>query len=185
MFFDNWAGIGRVLIVTLVAYLALILLLKFFGKRTLAKMTAFDFVVTVALGSILANIALSKNTVFLEGITALVVLIGAQYLISSFCVRSKKFEGWIKPEPTLLLYRGQFLQEAMRSERITEADILLGIRQRGHSSIENVEAVVLESDGSFNTILNGAASASDATLKNVRNYVLENQKAAPESSSQS
>ena len=87
MFFDDWAGIGRVLILAAVAYVTLIFLLQASGKRTLAKMTAFDFIVTVAIGSLLANIILSKNTVFLEGIAAFVVLIGAQYLISSFSIR--------------------------------------------------------------------------------------------------
>ncbi|WP_231561732.1 hypothetical protein [Nitrosococcus oceani] len=70
MFFDDWSGIGRVLMATLVAYGALIFLLRLSGKRTLAKMTAFDFVVTIAIGSVLANIALSKSTPFMEGMTA-------------------------------------------------------------------------------------------------------------------
>lgn len=186
MFFENWAGIGRVLIATLIAYGALIFLLKVFGKRTLAKMTAFDFVVTIAIGSILANMALSKNTVFLEGITAILVLFGAQYFISSYALRSRKFEQWVKPEPALLVYRGQFMQEAMQVERVTEADILSAIRQRGHSSIENVEAVIMESDGSFNTVINEEVSApgSASALKNVHEYYFKDkdQNVAPESS---
>jgi len=175
MFFDDWAGIGRVLILAAVAYVTLIFLLQASGKRTLAKMTAFDFIVTVAIGSLLANIILSKNTVFLEGIVAFVVLIGAQYLISSFSIRSKKFETLVKPEPTLLLHRGQFLREAMDNERVTEADILSAIRQRGFSSIENIEAVVFEADGTFDVIPETERSSASA-LKNVSNYSVEEQK---------
>ncbi|ADJ28439.1 DUF421 domain-containing protein [Nitrosococcus watsonii] len=170
MFFDDWSGIGRVLIATLVAYMALIFLLQLSGKRTLAKMTAFDFVVTIAVGSVLANIALSKSTPFMEGITALMVLIGAQYFISSMCVKSKKIEYLVKPKPTLLLYQGQFLQEAMRRERVTEADVLLALRQWGHSSVKDVEAVILEADGSFNTVVSETIPESESALRNVHNY---------------
>lgn len=175
MFFEDWIGIGRVLIMAVTAYVTLIFLLQVSGKRTLAKMTAFDFIVTVAIGSLLANIILSKDTVFLEGITAFVVLIGAQYMISLFSIRSKKFESLVKPEPTLLLHRGQFLRQAMNDERITEADILSAIRQRGLSSIENVEAVIFEADGSFDVITEADQSSTSA-LKNVSNYSVEQQK---------
>lgn len=184
MFFDDWTGIGRVLIVAGIAYVSLIFLLQASGKRTLAKMTAFDFIVTVAVGSILANIILSKDTVFVEGMIAFVVLIGAQYTISSFSSRSKKFERLVKPEPTLLMYRGQFLHETMHNERVTDADILAAIRQRGLSSVENVEAVVFEADGSID-IITGADQASGSSLKNVVNYPSESQEIATGSPSRS
>lgn len=169
MFFDDWSGIGRVLIIAAVAYITLIFLLQASGKRTLAKMTAFDFIVTVAIGSILANIILSKNTVIMEGMTAFVVLIGAQYFISAFSMRSRTFERMVKPDPTLLLYRGHLLGEAMQSERITEADILFAIRQRGLASMEDAEAVVLEADGSLN-VVHKSDQASNSALKNLSHY---------------
>ncbi|HXG82568.1 MAG TPA: hypothetical protein VNI84_00950 [Pyrinomonadaceae bacterium] len=51
MFFDDWFGLVRILIVGVLAYAALIFLLLASGKRTLSKWNAFDFVVTMALGS--------------------------------------------------------------------------------------------------------------------------------------
>jgi uncharacterized membrane protein YcaP (DUF421 family) len=59
MLFDSWAGLGRVLLVGTLAYVVLVLLLRISGKRTLSKLNAFDLVVTVALGSILATVLLS------------------------------------------------------------------------------------------------------------------------------
>ena len=55
MFFDSWTGLLRVLVVGGCAYSALILFLRLSGKRTLAKLNAFDLVVTVALGSIIVS----------------------------------------------------------------------------------------------------------------------------------
>lgn len=71
MIFQNWGGIGRTLLVGVLAYVALILLLRLSGKRTLAKLNAFDLVVTVAIGSTLATILLSESVALAEGVVAL------------------------------------------------------------------------------------------------------------------
>lgn len=74
MFFDNAAGVLRVLVVGPLAYLWLILVLRTTRKRTLAQLNAFDFIVTVALGSTLASVILSKNVAWVEGALALGLL---------------------------------------------------------------------------------------------------------------
>ena len=70
MFFDSWTGLLRVLVVGGVRHSALILFLRLSGKRTLAKLNAFDLVVTVALGSTLSSVILSKSVALLEGLLA-------------------------------------------------------------------------------------------------------------------
>ena len=49
--FNGWDGVLRILLIAPAAYVALILILRMSGKRTLAKLNAFDFVVTIAIGS--------------------------------------------------------------------------------------------------------------------------------------
>jgi uncharacterized membrane protein YcaP (DUF421 family) len=48
MWFDSWADLARILAVGAGAYGGLVLVLRLSGKRTLAKLNAFDLVVTVA-----------------------------------------------------------------------------------------------------------------------------------------
>src|SRR5690606_23219959 len=74
VFFDSWSGLVRVLVVGTLAYAGLVLLLRITGKRTLSKMNAFDLVVTVALGSTLATVLLSKDVALAEGLLALALL---------------------------------------------------------------------------------------------------------------
>jgi uncharacterized membrane protein YcaP (DUF421 family) len=109
MLFDSWTGLGRVVLVGTLAYLALVLLLRISGKRTLTKLNAFDLVVTVALGSTLATVLLSKTVALAEGALALGLLVFLQYAIAWLSVRSPGFQSVIKAEPTLLLCRGRFL----------------------------------------------------------------------------
>ncbi|MFP3942984.1 MAG: DUF421 domain-containing protein, partial [Alphaproteobacteria bacterium] len=96
MLFDGWNGIGRTILVGLLAYVVLILLLRISGKRTLSKMNAFDLVVTVALGSSLATVLLSKDVALSEGVIAFAVLIGAQFAITWMSVRSGGFRKVVK-----------------------------------------------------------------------------------------
>jgi uncharacterized membrane protein YcaP (DUF421 family) len=149
MFFDTWSDIGRILIVGTLAYIALIALLRISGKRTLAKMNAFDLVVTVSLGSILATILLSEDTALADGVTAFFTLIALQYLIAWLSVRSERFESLIKSEPRMLFFEGRFLRDEMRGERVTEEEIVAAIRLHGFPRVEDVGAVILETDGTF------------------------------------
>lgn len=152
MFFNGWEGIWRTVIVGVLAYTALVLALRISGKRTLAKMNAFDFVVTVALGSTLATVVLSKDVALLEGITAFAVLIGLQYMIAWLSVRSDTVKNLVKSEPTLLFYQGHMLPDALRSERVAEEEVRSAIRAQGIAAIDAVQAVVLETDGTFSVM---------------------------------
>ncbi|SUE43136.1 DUF421 domain-containing protein [Roseomonas gilardii] len=167
MFFDNWFGLLRVVVVGTIAYLSLVVLLRGFGKRTLAKLNAFDLVVTVALGSILATVLLSKSVALLEGLTAFVLLAVLQYAIAWLSLRSDRFRDLVKSEPTLLLHQGRFLRGAMREQRITEPEILAALRNAGAADPRRVAAVVLESDGSL-SVVQDAVPDGGGTLANLR-----------------
>ncbi|MCI0753774.1 DUF421 domain-containing protein [Teichococcus vastitatis] len=164
MFFDGWFGLLRVLVVGTLAYAALVLLLRVSGKRTLAKLNAFDLIVTVALGSTLATILLSESVALLEGLTAFALLAGLQYLVAWLSVRSRRFGDLVKSEPTLLLHRGRFLEGAMRAQRVTHPEILAALRSSGVSDVAQAAAVVLETDGSLSVIQGAAGDEGLGTL---------------------
>src|SRR5690554_5187638 len=102
MFFSDWSSLLRVVVVGTLAYAGLVILLRISGKRTLSKMNAFDLIVTVALGSTLATVLLSKSVVLAEGITAFFLLIALQYLITWSSMRVPHVESLVKAEPSLL-----------------------------------------------------------------------------------
>lgn len=152
MLFDNWAGIVRILIVGPVAYAALVLMLRVSGKRTLTKLNAFDLVVTVALGSVLATVILSKSVPLLEGILALALLIALQFAITWTSVRLGWVAKLVKSEPTLVFSNGSFLDGALRRQRLTETEIASAMRASGYPDAQGVAAVILETDGSLSVL---------------------------------
>ncbi len=168
MFFDSWHNLLRIVCVGALAYAALILLLRLFGKRMLSKMNAFDLVVTVALGSTLSSVVVSQDVPLADGLTALILLLGLQFCLAWAATRSRRVSGVLKSEPRLLFFRGEFLREALQRENIEESGVLAHIRQHGLADLREVEAVVLESDGSMSVLPAGGAERS--TLANVQNF---------------
>lgn len=162
MFFDAWSPVVRVLVLGISAYILLVLLLRISGKRTLAKLNAFDLVVTVAMGSALATIILSKDTPLAEGVAAFLVLVVAQYLIAALSARFRVVETIAKADARCLLIDGEMREQAMKDERGTRAEMLSAICGAGHGDIADIAAVVLETDGSLSVIPQSRAGTRTA-----------------------
>ena len=152
MWFDTWSDIGRVLAVGTAAYLSLVLVLRLSGKRTLAKLNAFDLVVTVALGSTLATILLNSSVSWADGVTALALLAGLQLAVAWSGSRVPRFRAVLTAEPTVLVQDGTLLEESLRRQRVTVSEIRQAVRASGQGSLEDVAAVVLETDGTLSVV---------------------------------
>ena len=168
MFEITWDSFIRIVTVGVLAYIGLLIFLRTSGKRTLTKLNAFDLVVTVALGSTLATILLNSQISLWEGLTAFAVLIGLQYLLTFTAVRLSWFNDLIKSEPRLLFLEGEFLKQAMRKERVKDIEIMQAVRNSGEGVLQNVKAVILETDGSMSVITNQAGSALANVKENTK-----------------
>ncbi|MCV0393805.1 MAG: DUF421 domain-containing protein [Rhizobiaceae bacterium] len=152
MLFDDWEGLARIVLVGGAAYVALVVMLRVSGKRTLSKMNAFDLVVTVALGSTLATVLLDRDVPLANGVVALALLVYLQYAITWASVRSDRVQALVKSEPTVLVRDGRFLDETMRRQRVTRAEIEAALREQGLDDVERAALVVLETDGSLSVV---------------------------------
>ena len=152
-----------------IAYIAIIFGLRISGKRTLSKWNSFDFVVTIAFGSVLASILLSTKDTFGKGIFGFALLVLFQYIITWVAVRSSVIQKLIKAEPALLLYQGEMRHDVMKRERVAEGEILAALRANGISVLEDADAVVLETDGSF-SVIKKIKDSSASTLKDVQEF---------------
>jgi uncharacterized membrane protein YcaP (DUF421 family) len=132
-------------------------------------MNAFDLVVTVALGSTLSSILLSADVPLVEGAVGLFVLIALQWNIAWLSVRSDVFGKLVKSEPALLVYAGAMLPDALRRERVVETEVWSVVRSQGIADLADVEAVVLETDGSMN-VVKKVEGPEKPTLQSVRGW---------------
>ncbi len=127
-------------------------LLRVSGKRTLSKMNMFDFVITIAFGSVLASMLISKNVTLAQGVTAFAVLIGMQFAVTYTSVRFHWFEAIVKGEPTLLFYKGRWFEKQMREQRVSRDEMFGAARAQGLGGMDEVAAIVLETNGDLSVV---------------------------------
>jgi uncharacterized membrane protein YcaP (DUF421 family) len=166
IFFDSWDSLLRTFIIGILAYFTMVFLLRISEKRTLSKMNAFDFIVTVALGSTLAAVIITRDVALADGALAFAILIFMQYIITWLSYRSKTITSLIKSDPVLLFYRGDFIENKMKKERVTKEEIFAALREQGISGTEKAEAVIIETDGSL-SVIKKSENNSKSTLENV------------------
>jgi uncharacterized membrane protein YcaP (DUF421 family) len=165
--FDTWYQVARVAIVGVLAYAALIVGLRVSGKRTLAKLNAFDLVVTVALGSTLATTLLSSDVSLVEGVVAMGVLVLAQLVVSWSSVRWRLARRAARSSPAAVVLDGRMLESVMREQRVTATEVRQAVRSAGQGSVSDVAAVVLETDGTL-SVISSAALGDGSALVDLR-----------------
>jgi uncharacterized membrane protein YcaP (DUF421 family) len=145
----------RVLLLGPVALVWVIVLVRVIGLRSFSKLTAFDFVVTLATGSLLATAASASGwQAYAQAIGAMASLLAAQMVLAWLRRRSDRVRGLVENDPVLIAHEGRMLHGAMRRNRIAEADINSKMREADVRDLSQVRAIVLETTGDI-TVLTG------------------------------
>ena len=165
--FDGTDGLIATLVKGAVAYVAIVFMLRWAGLRTLSKMNSYDFVVTIALGSVLASIIMSTQVSIVEGLVGMGVLIVFQFAVTWLWSRWRSLHDAATAPPTLLLHQGKMLEPALRDTRVTPAEVRAALRSAGMRGLDQAEAVVLEADGSLSVLPTGDQHG-ESTLQGVR-----------------
>lgn len=152
MLFDGWESIGRMAVAGTAAYVCAIIMLRVSGSRTLSKMSAFDFVITIAFGSTLSAILVNNTLSLATGVAALALLVALQYCVAALAAKWRRFSRLIAARPILLAWDGRTLEAAMLDERVSNDNMQAALRKHGLGDYEQVQAVVLEADGSLSVV---------------------------------
>ena len=145
--------LARGLILTAIALAWVLILVRLVGLRSFSKMTAFDFVATIAAGSLLATIATTSEwPQFWQGVVALAALFALQYLLAKGRQHSRFFEKAIGNEPILLMENGKFIEAALTHTRVAKEDVYAKIRAANALELSAVRAVVIETTGDISVL---------------------------------
>jgi uncharacterized membrane protein YcaP (DUF421 family) len=166
-FFRGWEPVARIIVVGGLAYVALVLLLRVSGKRTLTQMTGFDFIITVALGATFGRILTAQDVALVEAVAAFLLLATLQYAAARMELRSPHFGRFVTASPVLLFSEGTFHSEAMGRENFTGAELRAALRERGIGSFDMVEAIVLEPNGRL-AVIEASQMGDGSALEDVR-----------------
>ncbi|MBQ4857779.1 YetF domain-containing protein [Pseudoalteromonas sp. MMG007] len=152
MFFESWSEIARIVTTTLIIYPFLILATHLVGKRSFAKMNNFDWIITVAAGSILGSAILLKDVVIVEVLVAVSLLLFLQYLLTWISAHFSTFDKVVKTAPQLVFFDGEYIEAAMKDARLTSTEVEASVRKAGFADLSTVMAVVFEADGELSIV---------------------------------
>ncbi|WNB84329.1 DUF421 domain-containing protein [Cellulomonas sp. ATA003] len=128
------------------------LLLRGTGPRNMAKMTPFDFVITVTLGSAFGRVLTASEVSLAEALVTFTLLIALQWVFATGRARWPAIARLLDPGATLLYHDGQPMERALRRHRMVESDLHSAAREKGFGSLDEVAAVILQADGTFAVI---------------------------------
>ncbi len=150
--FNSMARVWDVGISAAVMLFALIAMVRLFGKRSTSKMNNFDWIVTVAVGAIVSSAIVLTNVSITDGLVGVTTLLSIQWVLHFLVERSPTVCRMVKASPRLVFDRGSFLSDAMKGERLSEAEVLQAMREHGVASKSEVAWVVMEADASLSVV---------------------------------
>jgi uncharacterized membrane protein YcaP (DUF421 family) len=133
---------------TLAVYLAVLVLLRLFGKRQLAQLNAFDLVVLLLLSNVVQNAIIGNETSLPGGILGAVILIAANYVLVRLAFRHDRINRILQGTPTTLYRDGDFREQSLDHELVTREELRAALRRQG-LELDDVETVALTPEGTF------------------------------------
>lgn len=159
--------IARGCILSFLAMVWVLTLVRVLGLRSFSKMTAFDFVMTIATGSLLAGAAQATDWQgFGKAIVGMTGLFLFQYMAAIARRRSDIAELILQNEPVFLMKNGRLIEAALKETRVKASDIYAKLREANALRLEDVHAVVLETTGDI-SVLHGGSPPDDQILAGV------------------
>lgn len=136
-----------ILIRTIFSLLFLLLIARILGKQTISNMTFHDFVTSITIGAIAANLAFNQTLKWSYLILSLLVITALSFLLSVIAMKNRKMRKWISGSPTVLIENGKILEDNMKKIRYTLDSLDQALRSKEVFNIEEVEYAILEDNG--------------------------------------
>ena len=135
-----WAMCFRGIIVFFLA----IVMIKIGGRRMFGRQAAFDIVISITMGALLAK-AIAGNAKFIPIIISTFLLVVLYRLLARATFNYDHLGKLIKGDADILIKDGKVITYAMRKNNITEKDILEAARTAGKKlSISKIKEAYLE-----------------------------------------
>ena len=132
-----------------IVYLALVILLRVFGKRELAQLNPFDLVVLLSLSNTVQNAIIGDDNSVTGGIIGAFALLAINWLVVRALFSSPKLTRMMEGRSTALIRNGQVDQKALARESLTREELLAVVHRQGFEGFHQVQRCQLEPNGTF------------------------------------
>lgn len=157
-----WGDLALVAASTVAFYLTTFGAVRLAGRRTLTQLSAFDALVTIALGSLLATTVVSEDPAYAQGVVALVTLLAMQVGLGVLRRRLPGMRRVLEFEPQVVYRDGEaVLPGNPLSAQLSEQELWSALRRKGVFDRSTVSVVILEPSGEISVLPAGGADGAD------------------------
>ena len=136
-----------------VIYFVLLLVFRLGGNRSIAQITAFDFILLLIISEAIQQAMITEDYSLTNAFLLVVTLVGLDIMMSLWKQRSERVEKILDGVPLLLIENGKMHEKIMRKERVDESDILAAARElQGIERIDQIKHAVVESSGGITVV---------------------------------
>ena len=132
---------------SLILYIGVLIAIRLMGKRQIAQLQPFEFVVILIISEMVSVALQSTNIPLINTVIPIIVLVICQLFISQMDLKSDKFRNLICGSPATLISNGELQEKTMVSQRIDINDLLEQMRAKGFFDIEDIAYAILETNG--------------------------------------
>lgn len=137
----------------LAVYFFLLILIRVTGKRSIAQITTFDFVLLLIVAETTQQALLGDDFSLTNCFLLLVALFGTEHLLSLLSRRFHFVRRWVDSVPLILAKEGECLEEPMRRSGVSRDDILESAREKhGIMELSKIQYAILERNGVISII---------------------------------
>ena len=146
---DETAFWAEKIIHPILVYIALIFLIRIFGKRELGQLNPIDLVVILSLSNTVQNAIIGADNSLVGGIVGAIALLAINYFVAFLKFKSPKMETLIEGKPVTLIENGKFNEQVIKKEMMTREDLDVVAHEEGFDNADDIKKFVLDPNGSF------------------------------------
>lgn len=145
-------GLVKIAITSFGSMASLFILTKIMGNREMSQLSMFDYVSSIALGSIAGELAVMSTDSFLEPLVAMVVFSMSAMFISFITCKSIKLRRFFEGQALLLYQNGKIYDKNLLKAKMDLDEFLASCRLSGYYDLEEIHTVFLETNGTISIL---------------------------------
>jgi uncharacterized membrane protein YcaP (DUF421 family) len=138
---------------SVIAYVFLLFLGRSIGRKLISRITFFDFIIGVILGSLAVRISLGPESSPLLGIVSAGTITCLVLLTDMLNLKSSWFRKMEEGEPIFLIQKGRLLDQNLSRAKISVSKLMMLLREKNVFYVEDVDYAVIENDGHLSVLL--------------------------------
>lgn len=167
----------KILFLSLGSLIVLFILTKLMGNREMSQLSIFDYIISITIGSIAAEMSTSLENNFIEPLVAMIVYALSTIIISYITVHSLKLREILTGKSLILYDNGKLYRENFKKAKLDLNEFLMQCRTNGYFSLSDLQTVVLESNGKISFLPNSLkrpATPEDLNLSPKQDFLKTN-----------